>query len=186
MLNFLEHFSLLKLGAGLAAVYFTSQQDTSSNTIIDYGHDFLPFSEIFQPLANVVCAVLGTYAFYYSRTELTQCMKYIYANGMLIKATLLLGTILPDSKEECRSGKEITLSCQTRNDMLPSGHMMFALTCAYALTKKSKEAGFFSFAGAALCGIFLVASRMHYTTDVVLSAWLTFLLNKTTQMWFPY
>lgn len=77
-------------------------------------------------------------------------------------------TILPDSNPQCKTWHPYY--CLTRNDMLPSGHMIIACCSALCLPVWGKLV-----AGAT--GVLLVASRMHFSVDVILSAWIVVLLE---------
>ena len=157
------HNPFLKVGAAIFAVSWTSQHQIQK--IKDYGHEFLPY--IHSEIAHLTCVGLAIYAILYRPLEVWQSFIHIYAPCMFIKATLISLTILPDANPECHTLDP--LKCATRNDMLPSGHMLVALCSAIALN--TDMAYFVS----GICGLMLIASKMHYTVDVILSCWLVYL-----------
>jgi len=156
----------LQVGAAIGAVSWTSQHQISK--IRDYGHEILPF--IRSEIAHLTCVGLCIWAAITKPWELWHCAVYIYAPCMFIKATLITFTILPDANPECHTLDP--LKCATRNDMLPSGHMLVALSSALALNTDT------AYALASVCGLMLIASKMHYTVDVILSCWLVYLHTK--------
>jgi hypothetical protein len=132
----------------------------------DYGHLLLAHISTAIPHALtyglVAAALLGG-------NNLMHVFTNVYAPAMFIKATLMPLTILPDANPQCVEWHPI--HCLTRNDMLPSGHMILALCAALTL-----HPCFMVIAG--ITGVCIVASRMHYSVDVILSSWIIFLLNK--------
>lgn len=159
--------ALASIAACVASVYFVSQ--FSTKTIIDLGHTFLPF--IPSVIPHVLAGGLAALAIITPQTPRTvSVFVNIYAPAMLIKALLIPFTILPDANPDCTQLHP--LKCLTRNDMLPSGHMILAYCASLALgTHMSTFA-------AVLTGICLVASRMHYCVDIILAVVLCRLLEK--------
>lgn len=155
---------LSQIVACISSVIFTTLHKVPPK-IIDYGQWFLPM--IPSECAHVACAGMVLAASYWGQDQYFY-FQHVYAPAMFIKATLLPLTILPDSNPECTVWHP--LKCLTRNDMLPSGHMLAA--CAASLCFESPLA----LAGAAVCGVLLVSSKMHFSVDVILSAWLIRLL----------
>ena len=153
-----------QLGACIASVVWTSSHSTS--TIIDYGHVFLPL--VPSEFVHILCASLAAYS--YTCPSFTSVFLQVYAPAMFIKATLIPFTIVPDANPECHSIH--IFKCLTRNDMLPSGHMLAASCAALAIHT------WWAYLMASLCGVLLVASRMHYVVDVTLSVWIVALLYK--------
>ena len=156
--------SLLCFTTAAAAVTFTTLQPRPEG-IIDYGHALLP--HVSSQYANAAVVLLVTAALGANPKKFVSAVQSIYIQGLLIKATLILPTLIPDSDPGCET---LGSHCMTRNDMLPSGHMLAAVTAASVLGTRGAQLG------AAVCGLLLISSRMHYSVDVVLSAWLGTLL----------
>jgi len=156
----------IQVGTAIIAVSWTSQHQI--NKIKDYGHLLLPYIQ--SEIAHLTCVGLSIYALIMKPNELFQTFVYIYAPCMFIKATLISLTILPDANPECHTLDP--LKCATRNDMLPSGHMLVALSSAIAVNT------YLAYGTAGICGFMLIASKMHYTVDVILSCWLVYLHTK--------
>lgn len=162
-----------RLLAAVVAVAWTSSHSVEDR-IHDYVHEWFP-DIIPSEIAHVLCVGLAAFAALQSFRNHTfdhamSVVTHVYSKAMFIKATLLALTILPDANTACRKELDV-LSCLTRNDMLPSGHMMLALSSALIL--KSRCATKLAY----VCGFLLVASRMHYTVDVVLAWWIVHLLE---------
>ena len=157
---------VIQLVTCFASVSFVSQYFTLK--IIDFGHNFLPTipSEIPHVLAGVLVA---SACFFAPKKEKISILQNVYAPAMFIKASLIPWTILPDANPAC--SQLSTLGCLTRNDMLPSGHMIAAMCAAAAINHN------LAYLAAVTTGIMLVASRMHYTVDVVLAIWICHLLH---------
>jgi hypothetical protein len=134
--------------------------------IKDYGHLHLPLISTSWP--HMTSFSLAALAFFVGQ-DTTRVFLHVYAPAMFIKATLMPLTILPDSNPQCKTWHPYY--CLTRNDMLPSGHMIIACSAALCLPFWGKI-----LAGAT--GVLLVASRMHFSVDVILSVWLVALLEK--------
>jgi len=158
--------SIFQILAGIASVIWTSSHSTSK--IIDYAHEYLPVLP--SEIPHILCGSLAVGAFYWARDETFKIITQVYAPAMFIKATLIPITIVPDANPLCTQLHP--LNCLTRNDMLPSGHMLIAISAAMALKT------YWAYTLATLGGIALVASRMHYTVDVTLSIWLCVLLKQ--------
>lgn len=156
--------SLLQVFSCICSVVFTTLHAVPPK-IIDYGQLVLPLLP--SELAHVACVALVLAAYAWGNNVYFYFV-HVYAPAMFIKATLLPLTILPDSNPECKVWHP--LKCLTRNDMLPSGHMLAA--CSASLCFESHLARL----AAALCGVLLVSSKMHFSVDVLLSAWLVRLL----------
>ena len=156
----MEYLSIL---ACVASVYFVSQFSTT--TIIDWGHVYLPPIPSFIP--HVLAGGLGAASLFTSKIR--RVVTDVYAPAMLIKAILIPFTILPDANPDCSTLHP--LKCLTRNDMLPSGHMIIAYCASLAIgTHMSKFA-------AIVTGVCLIASRMHYCVDILLALVLCRLLD---------
>jgi hypothetical protein len=155
--------ALSQVVACVASVIFTTLHRVPPK-IIDYGQSLLP--EIPSELAHVACGAMVWVAYVWGEHQLFY-FQHVYAPAMFIKATLLPLTILPDSNPECANWHP--LKCLTRNDMLPSGHMLAACAASLCLP-------YYASAGAVLCGVLLISSKMHFSVDVILSAWLVRLL----------
>jgi hypothetical protein len=155
--------------ACISSVVFTTLHKVPPK-IIDYGQSVLP--EIRSEIAHVACGAMVVAAYFWGQNQYF-FFQNVYAPAMFIKATLLPLTILPDSNPECAVWHP--LKCLTRNDMLPSGHMLAACAASLCLP-------FYAFFGAGLCGVLLVSSRMHFSVDVILSAWLVRLLYVNSQI----
>jgi hypothetical protein len=156
--------ALAQVLACVGSVIFTTLHEVPSQ-IIDYGQRAL--LQVPSELAHIACGGLALAAGIWGNNQLFY-FTHVYAPAMFIKATLLPLTILPDSNPECTSWHP--LKCLTRNDMLPSGHMIAA--CCASLCFDSDLAR----AAAVLSGLLLVSSKMHYSVDVILSAWIVRLL----------
>lgn len=150
-----------------AAVAFASWHDLKGKRIVDYVHDKLPI--VPSELPNFAVIVLVLAAIKWGRRG-WEIFDTVYSRAMLIKATLIVLTLIPDANPDC--DELHPLRCMTRNDMLPSGHMLAALCAALILNHP------LAYLAAGICGVLLVTSRMHYSSDVILSTWLVLLLNK--------
>jgi len=148
----------------VCSVIFTTLH-TVPIKIIDYGQNILP--DLPSELAHIACGAMVVCAYVWGQDQLFY-FQYVYAPAMLIKATLIPLTILPDSNTECKVWHP--LKCLTRNDMLPSGHMLAACTSSLCFTSP------WALVAAASCGVLLVSSKMHFSVDVILSSWIVRLL----------
>lgn len=158
-----------QIAAYVASVSFVSQFYTT--TIIDWGHLVLPTISSFIP--HVTAGALTIVALVRPTVDSMRILTQVYAPAMFIKSMLISVTLLPDANPECTSLHP--LKCLTRNDMLPSGHMIAAYCAALALHHP------FADVLAVLTAVCLVASRMHYTVDCVLAVVLCYLLNKNSK-----
>ena len=158
--------SMFQILVGIASVAWTSSHSTSK--IIDYAHEYLP--TIPSEIPHVLCASLAIAAAHWEWDATVRTIVHVYAPAMFIKATLIPITIVPDANPLCTELHP--LKCLTRNDMLPSGHMLIAMSSAIALNT------YWAYTLASLGGLALIASRMHYTVDVTLSIWLCILLKQ--------
>ena len=158
-----------QIAACFASVSFVSRFYTTK--IIDWGHLALPI--ISSVIPHVTAGVLTAVALVNPGVESMRILTRVYAPAMFIKSILISVTILPDANPECTSLHP--LKCLTRNDMLPSGHMIAAYCAALALNHP------FANGLATLTAVCLVASRMHYTVDCVLAVVLCYLLNKNSK-----
>lgn len=149
-----------------ASVTFVSQFYTTK--IIDWGHLYLP--SISSSIPHVAAGVLTVVALVAPGIDSMRILTQVYAPAMFIKSILIAVTILPDANPECTSLHP--LKCLTRNDMLPSGHMIAAYCAALALKTPYANATML------FTAVTLVASRMHYTVDCVLAVVLCHLLNR--------
>ena len=155
-----------QIAAYVASVSFVSQFYTT--TIIDWGHLVLPTISSFIP--HVTAGALTIVALVRPTVDSMRILTQVYAPAMFIKSMLISVTLLPDANPECTSLHP--LKCLTRNDMLPSGHMILAYCASLALGTQ------LSVFAATLTGICLVASRMHYCVDVILAVVLCRLLGR--------
>jgi len=147
-----------------ASLVFTTMHPVLGH-IKDYGHLNLPLISTTWPhLSSLALASLALLV----GQDTTRVFLHVYAPAMFIKATLMPLTILPDSNPQCKTWHPYY--CLTRNDMLPSGHMIIACSSALCLPVWGKLV-----AGAT--GVLLVASRMHFSVDVILSVWIVGLLE---------
>ena len=158
--------SIAQVLACVASLAFCTMHDVQQKPK-DYGHQLFK-----KPISSAVPHAL-TYALV-AASLLLGCNHYtiftkVYAPAMFIKATLMPLTIMPDANPECVVWHPV--HCLTRNDMLPSGHMILALCAALTLPP-------WCMFMAVITGISLIASRMHFTVDVILSVWLVTLLQK--------
>jgi hypothetical protein len=156
--------AISQIAACISSVIFTTLHKVPPH-IIDYGQNFLPL--IPSECAHITCAAMVFAAAWWGKDQYFY-FQNVYAPAMFIKATLLPLTILPDSNPECANWHP--LKCLTRNDMLPSGHMLAASAASLCFDSP------LALAGAGVCGIMLVSSKMHFSVDVILSAWLIRLL----------
>jgi hypothetical protein len=153
----------------ICSVIFTTLHSVPAK-IIDYGQNVLP--DLPSELAHVACGGMVVGAFFWGQDQLFY-FQHVYAPAMLIKATLIPLTILPDSNPECKVWHP--LKCLTRNDMLPSGHMLAACTASLCFSEP------WAILAAAGCGVLLVSSKMHFSVDVILSSWIVRLLYLLSQ-----
>ena len=153
-----------------ASVSFVSRFYTT--TIIDWGHLVLPVISSVVP--HVTAGALTIYALIKPRLDSMRVLTQVYAPAMFIKSILISVTILPDANPECTTLHP--LKCLTRNDMLPSGHMIAAYCAALAINHP------YANILTTLTAVCLVASRMHYTVDCVLAVVLCYLLNRNSTL----
>ena len=161
-------FSWLALGqvaCCLASLAFTTYHDVAPQ-VKDYGHKAMMKISTLIPHALTIGLVGASFAF---GKDMSYVFNTVYAPAMFIKATLIPLTIWPDANPQCKVWH--VWHCFTRNDMLPSGHMITALSAALTLPPMA-------LAVAGLTGVTLVASRMHFSVDVILSCWLVYLLHR--------
>jgi hypothetical protein len=157
-------WAIAQVLACIASLTFCTYHDVQTKPK-DYGHLFL--SQISTSIPHALtyglvgAALLGG-------SNLWYIFSTVYAPAMFIKATLMPLTIMPDANPQCVVWHPI--HCLTRNDMLPSGHMILALCAALTLPPWGMMV-------AGITGVCIIASRMHYTVDVILSAWIIFLLK---------
>ena len=163
MLSFLQVLSCI------SSVVFTTLHKVPEK-IIDYGQNFLP--DLPSELAHIACGGLVMAAYFWGQDQAFY-FQHVYAPAMFIKATLIPLTILPDSNPECKIWHP--LKCLTRNDMLPSGHMLAACTASLCFSSSWAILGAFG------CGVLLVSSKMHFSVDVILSFWIVRLLYLLSQ-----
>jgi hypothetical protein len=137
--------------------------------ITDFIHLRVPFGAVPSEAAHVLCALTAFSAYIYDSSHFAVIFKEVYLRGMLIKASLIVFTLMPDANPDC--GSFSLTKCLTRNDMLPSGHMLVSLSSGLVL-------GRWATIPVALSGFLLVASHMHYCVDVILSCWLVYFLER--------
>jgi len=140
----------------------------------DYGHLYLP--RISTTIPHILTYILCFSSLLFG-DNVMYVFTRVYAPAMFIKATLMPLTIFPDANPECKVWHP--LHCLTRNDMLPSGHMTLALCAALTLNPVGMVL-------AGITGVCLIASRMHYSVDVILSSWLIFLLSYSADVIYPF
>ena len=162
-------YALGQLACLGASLVFTTLHPVL-NHIKDYGH--IHFPELSTTVPHIACNLLIAAALTIGKNT-TQVFLHVFAPAMFIKATLMPLTILPDANPRCKEWHPYY--CLTRNDMLPSGHMIMACSAALCLPVWGKI-------GAGITGVLLVASRMHFSVDVILSAWLVVLLESSTNL----
>jgi hypothetical protein len=161
-------WAIAQLASCVASLAWCTVHDVDSK-IRDYGHIYLPRISPMIPHALTYCLV-GCSALW--GNNIRAVFTQVYAPAMFIKATLMPLTILPDANPQCKVWHP--MHCLTRNDMLPSGHTILALSAALTLPTP-----WLAVAGAT--GVTLVASRMHFSVDVILSCWIVMLLNNASQ-----
>jgi hypothetical protein len=149
----------------IASLAFTTYHDVAPQ-VKDYGHSALAKISTFVPHSLTIALVSAALAF---GEKVPLIIETVYAPAMFIKATLIPLTIWPDANPQCKVWN--VWHCLTRNDMLPSGHMITALSAALTLPQPALFV-------AGVTGVTLVASRMHFSVDVVLSCWLVYLLHR--------
>jgi len=137
--------------------------------ITDFIHLRVPYGVVPSEAAHILSGATAFGAYIYDPQHFRVIFKDVYLKGMLIKASLIVFTLMPDANPEC--GSFSLTRCLTRNDMLPSGHMLVALSSGLVLGKRS-------FIPVLICGFLLVASHMHYCVDVILSCWLVYYLER--------
>lgn len=103
-------------------------------------------------------------------------IQKVYAPSMLIKGIAGLLTVLPDADPNC-AGPYDMLTCFTRNDMLPSGHMILACSVA-----ASANWNLVSKLSAAAVGLSLILAKTHYSADVLLAVVLVKLLDERRRL----
>jgi len=157
-------WALCQLGICVSSLVFTTLHSVAPN-IKDYGHEILP--KISTTIPHVLAWGVVGVAYVFGSNHL-EVFTQVYAPAMFVKATLMPLTILPDANPECKVWHP--LHCLTRNDMLPSGHMIMVTSAALCLPAPALV-----FAG--ITGITLVASRMHFSVDVVLSSWIVYFFH---------
>lgn len=157
-----------QIAACFASVTFVSQFYTTK--IIDWGHLVLPV--ISSVIPHVTAGALTVVALITPGIDSMRILTEVYAPAMFIKSILIAVTILPDANPECTTLHP--LKCLTRNDMLPSGHMIAAYCAALALRHPLANVVML------FTSVCLVASRMHYTVDCVLAIVLCYLLNRNS------
>lgn len=149
----------------IASLAFTTYHDVAPY-VKDYGHKAL--MRISTAIPHALTVGLAALAFGFG-TDMPYIFNNVYAPAMFIKATLIPLTIWPDANPQCKTWNAWT--CLTRNDMLPSGHMITVLCAALTLPP-------WAMGVAGLTGVTLVASRMHFSVDVILSCWLVYLIHR--------
>jgi len=159
---------LLSLIVSIGAIIYVSSFAVPS-TIQDYVHLRVPFGVVPSEAAHILCAATALSAYLYDKNQFFTIFKDVYLQGMLIKASLIVFTLMPDANPEC--GEFSLTKCLTRNDMLPSGHMLVALCSGLVL-------GPYALIPVIICAFLLVASHMHYSVDVILSFWLVYYLER--------
>lgn len=157
--------ALGQIACCIASLAFTTYHDVAPQ-VKDYGHKALARVSTAIPHALTMALVCAAFAF---GKDVAYIVNTVYAPAMFIKATLIPLTIWPDANPQCKTWD--LWHCFTRNDMLPSGHMITALSAALTLPPWA-----LSIAG--ITGVTLVASRMHFSVDVILSGWLVYLLHR--------
>jgi hypothetical protein len=160
-------WALGQIAVCISSLVFTTLHAVAP-AIKDYGHAILP--KISTTIPHVSAWGLVAVAYIFGTNQL-EVFTNVYAPAMFVKATLMPLTILPDANPECKVWHPI--HCLTRNDMLPSGHMIMATSAALCLPAPA-------LAIAGLTGISLVASRMHFSVDVILSTWIVYFLHAMT------
>jgi hypothetical protein len=159
---------IISLLLSVGAIIFVSSYAVPS-TIQDFVHLRVPYGVVPSEAAHILCAGVALSAYLYDKNHFYVIFQKVYLQGMLIKATLIIFTLMPDANPDC--GEFSLTKCLTRNDMLPSGHMLVALSAGLVL-------GPYSLLPVLLCGALLVSSHMHYSVDVILSCWLVYYLER--------
>ncbi len=141
----------------IVSVNFVSQFYTKE--IIDFGHRYLPIVD--SRIPHLLSVGLSIIAIIYDPKKSLYFVQTVYAPAMFKKALLLPFTILPDANPECY--RLDLFQCLTRNDMLPSGHMILAMTAAQVI---DTWPAYFT---TLFIGLTLISSKMHYSVDVILA-----------------
>lgn len=152
----------------IACIAYVSSFDVPLK-IVDAIHSRIAYGVVPSELAHILCGGMAVVAFFYNRKKFAHFFSTVYTRGMIVKASLIVFTLMPDANPEC--GSWSLTKCLTRNDMLPSGHMLVSLSSALVLGPNS-------YPFSVLAGFLLVASHMHYCVDVILSVWIVFFLNE--------
>lgn len=159
---------LLSFLISVGAIVFVSSYAVPLG-IRDFLHERIPFGVVPSEAAHVLCGATAIVAYWLDPEHFKTIFRDVYLKGMVVKASLIVFTLMPDANPECFEWSPT--KCLTRNDMLPSGHMLVALSSGLVLGPKS-------FPILIACAFLLVASHMHYCVDVILSFWIVYYLER--------
>ena len=123
---------------------------------------------------TALIAVSAAFLAYSDLAKFCKVFRNVYAPAMLFKAIVGAVTLIPDADPRCR-GPYDPYTCLTRNDMMPSGHMILATSVACL-----SNFAIFESALACVVGATLVLAKTHFTADVLVSTVLTVLLYKVS------
>ena len=134
--------------------------------LADIGHAVLPklhhwLPEIWLLVSLVMCAASGS--------DCVDQFFRISSVGMLLRAVVILTTLLPTPVEE-------TVALYARYDLMFSGHTVLLFSASTTL---------FQYAWAAAGAVVIVAARQHYTCDVFVALIITTLLKLAATARFP-
>lgn len=127
--------------------------------------------DVMGGMVSVVGAVV--FATVPSQRSLWLRALWVFAACMLLKVFVNAATIVPDPSGECEkrergNWRHMLGSC---NDLMPSGHVILPFALLYLSYGRVPEAAWLALlAYTTVFVFFTVASRNHYTLDVVVSA----------------
>ena len=163
-------FSLILIIVSLAAIMNVTNDRVVGEKIYDLGHDMLPTAPYFtnDVQAGITLMVLLYKIPTWSNTKIHSYLTFI-ALMLFFRMLTTYATTLPVARDICPCKPGFLTKC---NDYIFSGHTTFNVVTSF-------------FIGAPLWPIWplvasvgTVASRSHYTVDVLL-AWLIFLSLKS-------